>query len=335
VTATFPAVSVVLPVRNAETTIAEALNSVLAQTFTDFEMIVVEDGSIDTTASKVRDAAARDPRVHVVSGGGNGITAALNRGIAAARGHYIARQDGDDRSLPTRFERQVHCLDQRPRLCAVGTASVTIDDAGVEIGRLPTRHGAAAVRDGVRGGLVSPCHGSMMIRRECLSAVGGYRGAFRAAQDYDLWSRLLERWDIDNIDEPLYHWRLSPGSVYCAQRHTQIMFGGVARTFAVERARYGSDSYALFEEMVDDLEGFADRYHLGGLLHATWGNLLLRGLDDARAANRHLSKAVRRGRLDAETLVLWAWTALGLPWIGGKPLRVPGATARAAGATRR
>lgn len=326
-----PVVSVVLPVRNAASTIDEALGSVLVQTFCDFEVIAVEDGSTDGTGQKLRMVAERDPRVRVISGSEQGTTAALIQGISLARGRYLARQDADDLSMPERFARQVAFLEAHPDVCAVGTAAVAIDDGAREVGRFPTRHGPSAVRDGMRAGLITPVHGSVMIRRECLDAVGGYRPAFLMSQDFDLWTRLLERWDIDNLEDVLYRWRLTRTSTYGDHRLTQLMYGGIGLAFAAERRKHGSDSYALLARCDGDLEQFADSYRMRGLLRAIWGDLLLRGTGDAHLSRRHFARALRHGHVDPRTLLLWGWTSMGLPWIGGKPFRVPAAGPRASG----
>jgi glycosyltransferase involved in cell wall biosynthesis len=319
-TALMPTVSVILPARNAERTIDAAVASVLQQSFSDFELIAVDDASSDGTLARLRGAAARDGRVRVLTGEGRGTTAAINHGVAIAVGRYIARQDADDVSMPRRFERQVAALDARARLCGVGTAAQVIDEAGAASRQLPMRYGAAAVKDGLQTARVSPVHGSMMIRRDRLDEVGGYRSAFVASQDYDLWLRLVERWDIDNIAEPLYGWRLTANSIYAAHRQAQLLYSGVALAFSAERARFGGDSYSLLEACGGDLETFAGRYRLEGMLQAIWGDLLFRGLGDAQLASRHLKRAVRRGYIRPRALLLGAWALLGLPWPGSRPL---------------
>ena len=326
-----PAVSVVMPIRDAATTLQAALDSVVAQTFTEFELIVIDDGSTDGSAEMLMQASERDSRIRVVLNPGRGLTVALNHGIALAQGRFIARQDADDLSMPDRLEHQVRCLELREDVCAVGTAAVIVDGTGESLGAFPVRFGASAVRAGLTSARATPVHGSMMIRHESIAAVGGYRQAFRAAQDFDLWLRLLERSDIDNLNEPLYHWRLSSGSVYGARRETQVMYAGIALAFANERARYGGDSCAVLEEAGEDLEAFAHRYRLGGLLRSLWGELLFRATGNPRTANRHLRLALRHGYVRLPTLLLWGWTWCGLPWIGGRPLRAPDATNRSEG----
>jgi glycosyltransferase involved in cell wall biosynthesis len=316
-------VTVVMPVHNGAATVADALDSVLAQTYGAFECIVVDDGSTDDSATVVRRAAARDVRIRLVASSRRGLAAALNVGIALAATRYVARQDADDVSMPARFERQVAFLERHADVCAVGAGASVIDDSGRAVGRFPTRHGAPAVRAALRTARATPVHGSVMMRRDTLAAVGGYREAFVAAQDFDLWLRLLERAEIDNLDEPLYAWRVSAGATYGSRRRSQLLYCGLALVFAEERARYGADSYARLEASGGDLDAFATGYRLRGRLRAAWGELLLRGLSEPAEPARHLGLSLRHGYVRPRTLLLWIWTSLGLPWVGGQPLRVP------------
>ena len=318
-----PIISVIIAVRDAERTIEESLESVLGQTFPDLEVIIVDDGSVDRTGEIVRQIAARDRRIELLHQEKRGLATSLNRAIAVARGRYVARQDGDDVSMPERLDRQLCRLEADTTLAALGTAAAVIDDAGRPIGRFPTAHGTAAVRDGLRTMRTTPVHGSMMLRRERLVAVGGYREAFTASQDFDLWLRLLEQSEIDNLEEPLYRWRVTTGSVYGRQRRLQLQCTGLARTFAHERRLRGVDSYPLLERCSGGLEGFAAQYALRGRLYAYWGELMLRGLNDPSAARMYLGRAIRAGYLRPRAVGLLAWSLLGLSWPGGRPLALP------------
>jgi hypothetical protein len=160
----------------------------------------------------------------------------------------------------------------------------------------------------------------MMMRRAAFEAVGGYRLAFAAAQDFDLWLRLLERWDIDNLEEPLYQWRISRAAVHGERRWRQLMFAGIALAFATERSLAGTDSYPLLEQSEGDLEAFSRRYKFGGLVRAIWGELLLRAGSTPALAHEHFKAALRRGHRTPRAIAGWAWTALGLGWPGGKPM---------------
>jgi glycosyltransferase involved in cell wall biosynthesis len=210
-----PLVSVVLGVRDGADTIAEAVASVLAQEGPALELIAVDDGSTDATGARLRELAAGEPRLRIVEQPPVGLTAALARGCALARGRYLARQDAADRSLPGRLARQVGRLEAEPErvLVACGTRvlapggeplyEVVQDDAAVHAGLAATRAGE------LRG----PVHGSVVFRRDAYEAAGGYRAEFRVAQDLDLWLRLAERGAVGAVPEILYEARLGYGSI--------------------------------------------------------------------------------------------------------------------------
>jgi glycosyltransferase involved in cell wall biosynthesis len=315
--------SVVMAARNSVLHLPAALQSIREQTVRDFELVVVNDGSTDETAAVLADAAAADSRITVLQQEHRGLTESLNRGIAASTGEFIARHDADDVSLPSRFERQLTYFQDHPGAAAVGTAAMAFDDGGRDIGPLTNRTGPRSVHDGMLSLAATPVHGSMMIRRTAVDAVGAYRIAFRAAQDLDLWLRLTERGDVDNVPECLYRWRAHPSGVYATRRAVQLMYAGIAVLFARERALTGGDSYALLDSCGGDLNRFAAEYRMRGPLQALWGELLFRGLNDPKLARPHLRTAIREGEYRLRTLALYGWSALGLSWPGGRQLAAP------------
>ncbi len=318
-----PRISVVLAIYNGERHLDDAVRSVLGQTFTDFELIIVDDGSTDSTARLLAGWTTADPRVRVVRQENRGLTASLNIGVGMASGTYIARQDADDVSMPDRFARQASHLDADAAVAAVGSSAAVIDRTGATVGGLTAAVGAQAVRTGLLTLRTTPVHGSMMMRREALLAVGGYRDAFRAGQDYDLWLRLSERFDLDNLPGVLYQWRLDRDSVYTSRRALQLKYAAIALAFSRERAIHGGDSYNDLVASGGDLDGFVENYRLGAFVHATWGELLLRGLGNSARVRGHFRSALLGGDVRLWTLCLFAWTHLGLPWPGGRPLALP------------
>jgi glycosyltransferase involved in cell wall biosynthesis len=199
-----PLVSVVLPVRNGEKYVREALDSVLAQTCRDFELVVVDDGSTDATPAVV--AAFADERIRIVRQEPLGLVEALKRGLADSVGQIVARMDADDVSLPHRLERQVEILLEDSRVGLVGCGIEIMDAAGVTTGSqlLPASDAALRRRLLLRNPFT---HGSMVIRREALDAAGGYRGDYGANEDYDLWRRIARDWRLDASREVLYRYR--------------------------------------------------------------------------------------------------------------------------------
>ncbi|MDD5349310.1 MAG: glycosyltransferase [Chthoniobacteraceae bacterium] len=209
-----PTISVVLPVHNAARYLAQAVESVLAQTFRDFELIAVDDGSTDRSPDLLRRFAQRDPRVRVLSRPNTGIVGALNDGLAAARGRYIARMDGDDVADPARFERQLAYLEAAPDCVALGTAVRFTDPEGrpLKAYRPPAGHDAirAELSWGNGGALVHP---TVIFRREALAACGGYRQPFLFIEDLDLYVRLLRFGRLANLGDILLSYRQHPRSV--------------------------------------------------------------------------------------------------------------------------
>jgi len=203
-------VSVVLPVRDGERFVHEALESVLRQTYSDLEVVVVDDGSTDGTGDVL--AGLRDERLRVVRQEPTGLVAALQRGLAEARAPLVARMDADDVSEPERLERQVDLLARRPRVGMAATWVAVIDEDGRELRRevLPSAHQDLARRLLLRNPFQ---HGSVLLRREAIEAIGGYRADYGANEDYDLWRRLARSWELACVPEVLYRYRVHPGAV--------------------------------------------------------------------------------------------------------------------------
>jgi glycosyltransferase involved in cell wall biosynthesis len=221
-----PTVSVILPVWNGERFLAEAVESVLAQTFEDIELLIVDDGSTDTT-SEIADAfARRDGRVHVIRLGRSGIADALNAGIARARGRFVARMDADDISHPTRLAKQIAYLESNADCVAVGTAIEVIDEAGEFVGTrtYPARH-TDITRQMINGLANTLAHPTVVTRTEALLSVGGYRRDRVPSEDLDLWIRLSQIGTLANISEHLLRYRRHRDTVGVRERDGQWKIG--------------------------------------------------------------------------------------------------------------
>ena len=197
-----PLVSVVLAVRNGGNDLPKAVETVLAQTFANFELIVVDNGSTDGTSAFLKSIG--DPRLRVVYRTEPGLAGSLNEGIANARGRYIARQDHDDWALPTRIAQQVAFLDANPHHALVGTR------AEIWVGDSPTGrfHDHPTEDEELRFALLSNnymVHSSVMMRKTALDEVGGYTTdpSRQPPEDYELWSRIARRFRIANLPERL------------------------------------------------------------------------------------------------------------------------------------
>ena len=195
-----PVVTVVLPARNEERRIAKAVESILGQTLSNWELVIVDDGSTDGTARVVE--SFEDDRIELVRITPSGVSRALNRGLAAASAPLVARQDADDVSLPERLERQVEFLQARPDVAVVGSAWIEVNAAGR---RVRPRAGFLAGRvDSVLADFNPLTHPTVVFRKKVVLAAGGYDDRLRFAQDYDLWLRLARLGHpIWNLEEPL------------------------------------------------------------------------------------------------------------------------------------
>lgn len=229
-------VSVVMPVRNGERFLREALDSTLAQTLPDFELIAVDDGSTDATPEILAEVAGRDPRLRVHRQEPGGLTVALNAGCALARAALVARMDADDVMLPDRLERQVQCLDRHSEVALLGGGIVLVDEAGREIDREP---GRARLDFLVRNELT---HATVMMRADAFRALGGYR--LDQSEDYDLWLRFDERYGVATVAEPVIRYRLHPGQFSVTALERQALGFLCVREAAVTRRRGEPDPLA-------------------------------------------------------------------------------------------
>jgi Glycosyl transferase family 2 len=203
-------VTVVMPAYNAEPYVSEAIAGVLSQSYRDFELIVVDDGSSDDTRDAI--AAFRDDRLVVAEHDANrGVAAALNTGLQLARGEYIAVQHADDVSLPQRLAAQVAVLDRHPEIVIVGSSYELIDASGAALGRKMPPASDAAIR--WRAFFMTPFgHPTVMFRAKLVRACGlAYEPDLVPAEDYGLWSKILAHGRGINIEQALVRYRIHPG----------------------------------------------------------------------------------------------------------------------------
>jgi glycosyltransferase involved in cell wall biosynthesis len=245
-----PKVSVLMSVWNGERYLKPAVESILNQTFGDFEFLIVNDGSQDRTAEILTACAKQDARIKVTHHPVRcGISESLNEAAAQARGQYLARMDGDDAARPERFEKQVLFLDQHPLVAAAGSQVRLINEKGEEIGRKEYPVAAGAIRETLFAFKKNTfCHPAMMIRKKIFEAVGGYRAAFQYAQDYDLWLRLVESHETANLPETLLDYRRHKDQIAAVHDEEQQV-----EIFAAQRA-----SRARREQRRDPLDQFPD-----------------------------------------------------------------------------
>jgi glycosyltransferase involved in cell wall biosynthesis len=210
-----PEVTVLMAVYNGGPLLAQAVDSILAQSFTDFEFLIVDDGSTDGAVDALH--AIADARLRFVRNPRNlGLTVALNLGLGLARAPLIARMDADDVSMPNRLQRQVETFRLRPSLGLLGSWAEIIDVFGRFAGQiqLPVKHediARAILRDNVF------VHPSVMVRADVLREIGGYPVEFSVAQDYAMWVRIVLRHEVANLPETLVKYRIHSDQV--SHRH--------------------------------------------------------------------------------------------------------------------
>jgi glycosyltransferase involved in cell wall biosynthesis len=258
-----PVVSIVMGVYNDAGRVPAAIESIRAQTLSDWELIVVDDGSTDDTPAILENVRSTDQRIRVIRQDNAGLTRALIAGCGAATGEYIARQDADDASLPQRLQRQADFLAEHPHVGLVSSWGDVIgpQDEPLEVVQRPVDVDEAT-RLLVTDHQGPPAHGSVMFRRELSQSVGGYRPEFYFAQDIDLWLRMTERSQLAYVGEVLYRWRRCDAGISAARHAQQSEFGRLA--FACRAARDCGHSETELLRMAADLTAEVKRAYLPG-----------------------------------------------------------------------
>jgi glycosyltransferase involved in cell wall biosynthesis len=206
-----PRISVVLAVYNGERYLKEAIESILGQTFANFEFLIIDDGSTDRTREIIR--SYQDPRIRLVVNETNeGLTRTLNRGLRLARGEFIARQDADDISEQERFEKQVAFMDANPEVALLGTQCIVVDTEGKCLWNSRMPQTWTEIRWSML--FCNPfSHSSVMLRRGLLPAIGLYNEEYRYSQDYEFWSRIMRRHPVEILPDRLIRYRHHPQSM--------------------------------------------------------------------------------------------------------------------------
>lgn len=280
-------IAVVMPVYNGAAYLEEAMRGILAQTFTDFTCIVVDDGSTDDTPLLLERFTAQDSRVRVVRNTTNmGIAHALNRGIAEADCELIARADADDVLHPDRLRRQYAFMCQHPEVVACG-ANLCEYDSG-RVWEMPSSDAQIRVQMLFSSPILHPIS---MFRKRAFQAVGGYVSAMVPAEDYDLWERLshLEEARFASLPDVLLRYRLPDAT----------------KTVYLERRARQADAVRLRALQLLGLEPDARQWHAHSLLCGTVESATMRDWFAVLAwAVRLLSANARRGALDQYCLFL-------------------------------
>jgi glycosyltransferase involved in cell wall biosynthesis len=296
-------VSVVMGVRNGADTLASTIESLTSQQGVDLEVIVVNDGSTDTTGEILDALVASDDRIRVHHREGRGLTESLIEGCQMAEGEFIARQDAGDWSLPGRLQQQAACLRAHPEasLCSTHVRCLVAEGATVRV----NAPDPATLADGLTGPAI---HGSVMMRRSAYLEAGGYRQAFYYAQDIDLWSRMVELGSHRVLPVVLYEATLSPGSISgCHRREQEIFYSFIVGASKARRSGSSEAPWLLKASALSQQCRLARRssggeadgaYFIGACLAADQPDLARLYLNQALELNPwHLKARLRLARL--------------------------------------
>ena len=286
-----PRVSVLMPVYNTEKYLAEAVGSIAAQTFGDFEFIVVDDGSTDGSAALLKALARNEPRMRLTSRENRGVIETRNELLGSARGEFIAWMDSDDRSTPDRLAVQLEAFSADPELLCLGTSAQCMDPAGLplNIERSPLSHDDIIAKQREGGGMRFP---TTMMRRDAALAVGGFREPFRIGEDLDLFLRLGERGKLANLDQALYFYRHHLSST-SSQLGTQwLSYRDQILALADERRTVGTDKLQRGETVTIERDTRFSRKRQLASTFDDWARAALTN-GDRRSARGHALAAVR------------------------------------------
>jgi glycosyltransferase involved in cell wall biosynthesis len=271
-----PAISVIMPVYNAECFVADALHSILRQSFSDFECIVINDGSTDGTKKILEDIAISDSRIKLIQHEKRGLVATLNEGLTTARASLIARMDADDISLPDRLHIQWRKMKKEKNIILSGCAVRYMSPDG-RLGRKAFFPRSEGISTHLYWG--SPfSHPTVIFRRDSVLSVGGYREVFTFCEDYDLWLRIHKLGKMDNIPVILYYYRLHEQSVSRQNIHPQRKNTLITQALWLAEKISGDTGYANISECLPDFHAIPlpsiEQHLLAGRILALYPHLL-------------------------------------------------------------
>jgi len=286
-----PRISVLMPVYNTADYLAEAVDSILGQTFGDFEFLVIDDGSTDGSTALLQELASHEPRIVLTLRENQGVIATRNELLHSASGEFVAWMDSDDLSVPNRLAVQLEAFRVDPALLCIGSAAQCIDPAGqpLNIERNPLAHDAIVADQRHGGGMRFP---TTMMRRDAALAVGGFREPFRIGEDLDLFLRLGERGKLANLDQALYIYRHHLSSTSSQLATQWLVYRDQILALADERRSLGTDKLQRGETVTIELDTrFSRKHQLADTLDY-WAKAALAN-GDRRSARGHAFAAVR------------------------------------------
>jgi glycosyltransferase involved in cell wall biosynthesis len=279
-----PSASVVIVAYNAGKYLQQAIESVLQQTFSDFELLLLDDGSSDNSLQIMESFAARDDRCRVFSGPNRGIVEARNAGLASARAEFIVTMDADDVCHPQRIEKQLTFLKDNPDCVAVGSRALYIDPEGLPLAEMIDCFSHSQIDHALMSKKIGMVHPSTTIRKSALDAIGGYHH-YLYAEDLDLLLRLAEIGRLENLKESLLRYRQHIGSI--SYRHKIEQTRAATRAIIDAGKRRGLPLLEVTGNLLPPAqnETIPDIHRRWGWWALTSGNL--------EAARKHAFRALR------------------------------------------
>lgn len=295
-----PKITVLLPAYNAEKYIGKAIESVLDQTFTDFELLIINDGSADTTEDIIRHY--NDERIRLINQSNQGITAALNLGLLNARAALIARFDADDICLRDRLQVQYDFMLLNPDYIIVGTNAGYIDmnDEYIFNGILP-----AYTNEEIQNLPQGKCpfiHSAVLFKKEIIMQAGGYNSNAYAFQDHLLWSKIIKLGKVCNLHQSLLQVRLNPESVSIDEKWRTKRF----REIKSGALRNGDITVEEGKELLSIMKEQNNLKIKEGAYYSLLGKKYLWNNHQPKKARTNLKKAIRihPGRLDSYAIMV-------------------------------
>lgn len=307
---TTPRVSIVIPAYNARRTIADAIDSCLAQTYTDFEIIVIDDGSTDGTADLLAARYSGEPRLRVIRQANSGVSAARNAGILAARGEFVHFLDADDILMPTKLEASLKIVDSDPEIGVVYGPGQPVEDDGITPIPMvyPPLPSGDVLKEWISGVMANGTFGvtpSVMVRRVLFDTVGLFSPIPTPTEDWDMWIRLAAVTRFGALKDVLVRYRRLETGLSARKRATAL---GRLRT--IQRARELPEVKRLYsEDTLNRME--AGRWHTAALAHWKDGDRAAARDAFARAYDLDPSLSRRLYVILARRFPLWTANMLG------------------------
>jgi glycosyltransferase involved in cell wall biosynthesis len=295
-----PSITVLMPTYNAAKYIAEAITSVLQQTYTDFELLIVNDGSTDETVAIIN--SFKDDRIVLINQPNKGVADALNTGLAYARAPYIARFDADDVCYPYRLEKQIRFLQDNPEYILVGSEAKYILENGEFLFDF---HCIAYSHEQIIDKLYFYCpfvHPAVMYKKQAVIDAGGYPTHAHNFEDYLLWANLAGSGRLCNLTEPLIKYRLNSSSVTIDEKWRGRRFRELKREIVLR----GSITAAEGNELLAIIKDQDVRKIKEGAYNALCGKKFLTDNHQPEKARDYFNRAIKIYPLRLENYLLYA-----------------------------